>query len=240
MVSTDPRRSLALSAIALVSLLSAASGAVDAVAYLRYDVFVANQTGNLVIIALGITEADQRSALLPSLASFGTFLIVVIGLLLIRRRWAANDWRLRRRVLAVEAVMFAAAASLIFLGVDERFKFLVIALLAASQGLQAVALTSALGVAVQTVSINGPLLTGAGLAARRQWWRSAVAMSAPVAYALGAALGAVLLLLASGAALLAASILVIAAVLVGQWYESHQGQSAHADDGDALGRGHPG
>jgi uncharacterized membrane protein YoaK (UPF0700 family) len=110
MVSADPRRSLALAAIALVPLLSAASGAVDAVAYLRYDVFVANQTGNLAFIALGITEPDQRSALLPSLASV-----------------------------------------------------------------------------------------------------------APVAYALGAALGAILLPLASGAALRAASILVIAAVLVGQW-----------------------
>ena len=240
MVSAHPRWSLALAAIALVSLLSAASGAVDAVAYLRYDVFVANQTGNLVIIALGITEADQRSALLPSLVSFSTFLIMLILVLLIRRRWNANDWDLRRGLLIIEAVMLALAASLIFIGVDERFKFLVIALLAASQALQAVALTRALGVAVATVSINGPLLTGADLASRRQWSRAIVAMSAPIAYALGAALGAILLLLASGAALLAASVLGISAVMVGQWYESHQNQKVDAEDGDAPAHGQPG
>lgn len=244
MVSTRPDRNLALAAIALVSLLSAASGAVDAVAYLRYDVFVANQTGNLVIIALGITESDQRSALLPSLVSFGTFLSVVIFLLIIRRRWASNDWRMRRRSLILEALMFTCAAFLIWFGVDREFTLLVIALLAASQGIQAVTLTRALGVAVQTVAINGPLVTGADLAARGQWWRSAVALSAPMAYALGAALGALLLLVASGAALIATAVLTIMAVLVGQWYEMHrptptEDLSGNAD-GDSGGVAHPG
>ncbi len=234
-VSTRPDRSLALAAIALVSLLSAASGAVDAVAYLRYDVFVANQTGNLVIIALGITETGQRSALLPSLVSFGTFLAVIIFLLFIRRRWPNNDWRMRRRSLLIEAVMFTCAAFLIWFGVDKEFTLLVIALLAASQGIQAVTLTRALGVAVQTVAINGPLVTGANLAARGQWWRSAVAMSAPVAYALGAALGALLLLVASGAALLATAILTIIAVFVGQWYETHQSRCTEEPDGNSDG-----
>lgn len=43
-------------AFAIVMLLAATSGIVDSIAFARFGVFVANQTGNLVIVTLRSEE----------------------------------------------------------------------------------------------------------------------------------------------------------------------------------------
>lgn len=225
-MSTVParlHRELVTSAVLLVLMLAAASGGIDVVAYLRYDVFVANQTGNLVIISLGITQGGQSDPVLPSLVSLLAFMVAVFGTAAMRR-WlvgrGSTDQRVRHRALMLEAALLAIAALLILIHADEHVevRYGVIALLAISQGIQAVVLVRALGVAVQTVAINGPLVSTLNMAAQGQRYRALVAGAAPVGYAIGAGGGALLQIVSSGLTLVVSASFGIAAVFLGQRY----------------------
>lgn len=209
--------------VSLVLLLAAASGGIDVVAYLRYDVFVANQTGNLIIIALGVTQGQQSDPVLPSVVSLAAFMFAVLITARIRRLLidrGSTEQRVRQQALMAEAVLLVFAALIIVAGIDSNsdVRYGVIALLAASQGIQAVVLVRVLGVAVQTVAINGPLVATLNLAAEGRRWRAIVAGAAPVGYAIGAGGGALLQIVSSGLTLVVSAILGIAAVFVGQRY----------------------
>lgn len=225
-MSTAParmHRDLVISAVLLVFTLAAASGGIDVVAYLRYDVFVANQTGNLVIISLGITQGGTSDPVLPSLVSLIAFMLAVFATAAMRRWLTGRGWtdqKVRHRALMVEAIMLAIAALLILIHADDnvQVRYGVIALLAISQGIQAVVLVRALGVAVQTVAINGPLVSTLNMAAQGQRYRALVAGAAPLGYALGAGGGALLQIVSSGLTLVVAASFGIAAVFLGQWY----------------------
>lgn len=211
--------------VTLVLLLAAASGGIDVVAYLRYDVFVANQTGNLIIISLGITQGTQNDPVLPSLVSLAAFMLAVLVTARIRRylvNRGTPEQRVRHRALIAEAVLLGIAAVIIVLDLDREseVRLGVIALLAASQGIQAVVLVRALGVAVQTVAINGPLVSTLNLAAQGQRWRAIVAGSAPIGYAVGAGGGALLQIVSSGLTLVVSACFGIAAVFIGQRYHA--------------------
>jgi uncharacterized membrane protein YoaK (UPF0700 family) len=217
------RRELLISAVVLVMLLSWASGGIDVVAFLRYDVFVANQTGNLIIIAIGVTQNEARDPVLPSVVSLGSFMVAVLVTALARRFLVARgstDQQVRHQALMIEAGLLVLAAVLILFRVDDQgdVRFGVIALLAFSQGIQAVVLVRVLGVAVQTVAINGPLVSTLNLAAQGQRWRALVAGSAPVGYALGAGVGAVLQIWSSGMTLVLSAAVGVAGVFAGQRY----------------------
>lgn len=225
-MSTDyvrEHRQLVVSAVLLVFLLAAASGGIDVVAFLRYDVFVANQTGNLVIISLGITQDSQKDPVLPSLISLAAFMLAVFGTALMRR-WLVGKGRpdqwVRHRALIVEAALLTIAAVLIIVRADSNteVRYGVIALLAISQGIQAVVLVRALGVAVQTVAINGPLVATLNLAAQGKRYRALVAGAAPIGYAIGAGGGALMQIVSSGLTLVVSASFGVAAVFVGQWY----------------------
>ena len=209
--------------IALVLVLAAASGSIDVVAYLRYDVFVANQTGNLIIIALGITQSAASDPLLPSLISLVAFITAAVLTARTRQVLVRNgvpDQTVRHGALMVEAVLLIVVAVVMVVDADRSslVRFAVIATLAASQGIQAVVLVRALGVAVQTVAINAPLISTVSLAAKGQRRRAVVAGSAPVGYAIGAVGGALLQILSSGVTLIVAALLGISAVVIGQRY----------------------
>ena len=209
--------------VTLVFLLAAASGGIDVVAFLRYDVFVANQTGNLIIISLGITQGGQSDPVLPSVVSLTAFMLAVLGTARIRRRLVDRgvpEQRVRHHALIAEAILLVFAAVLIVFGLDRdgEVRYGVIALLAASQGIQAVVLVRVLGVAVQTVAINGPLVSTLNLAAQGRLWRAIVAGAAPIGYAVGAGGGALLQIVSSGLTLVVSASLGIAAVFVGQRY----------------------
>lgn len=116
--------------------------------------------------------------------------------------------------------MLAIAAVLILIHADDnvQVRYGVIALLAISQGIQAVVLVRALGVAVQTVAINGPLVSTLNMAAQGQRYRALVAGAAPLGYAFGAGGGALLQIVSSGLTLVVSASFGIAAVFLGQWY----------------------
>jgi uncharacterized membrane protein YoaK (UPF0700 family) len=209
--------------ILLVLVLAAASGSIDVVAYLRYDVFVANQTGNLIIISLGITQSAANDPLLPSLISLAAFIIAAVLTARTRQvlvRNGMSDQVVRHGALMVEAVFLIIVAGVMVMDADRSplTRFAVIGLLAASQGIQAVVLVRALGVAVQTVAINAPLISTVSLAAKGQRRRAVVAGSAPVGYALGAVAGALLQILSSAVTLVVAAALGVSAVVIGQRY----------------------
>jgi uncharacterized membrane protein YoaK (UPF0700 family) len=212
-----------ISGVTLVLLLAAASGGIDVVAYLRYDVFVANQTGNLIIISLGITQGEQRDPVLPSVVSLAAFMLAVLITARIRRALvdrSVAEQQVRHKALITEAVLLVFAAAIIVVGFDANgdVRYGVIALLAASQGIQAVVLVRVLGVAVQTVAINGPLVSTLNLAAEGRRWRAIVAGAAPVGYAIGAGTGALLQIVSSGLTLVVSAALGIASVFVGGRY----------------------
>ena len=66
-------------------LLATASGAIDVVAFLRYKVFVANQTGNLVVIAVGASDGNSSSTVLPSAVSLVSFTAALVAVAWISR-----------------------------------------------------------------------------------------------------------------------------------------------------------
>lgn len=237
-------RKLVLSAVLMVFMLAAASGGIDVVAFLRYDVFVANQTGNLVIISLGVTQEGQKDPVLPSLVSLIAFMAAVFGTAAMRRWLTGRGWtdqKVRHRALMVEAVLLAVAAILIIIRADSHLdvRYGVIGLLAFSQGIQAVVLVRALGVAVQTVAINGPLVATLNMAAQGQRYRAMVAGAAPVGYAIGAGAGALLQIVSSGLTLVVSASFGVAAVFLGQWYHDLEAKAEAADPpaGEATGPG---
>lgn len=228
-------RDEAIAVISMVILLAMSSGAIDVVAFLRYKVFVANQTGNLVIISLGVAEDDSSSTVMPSLVSLASFvgaIIVVVWLRQVQIRRGHEEYVVRRTALVAGAALLTVAAVLILFQVDFEVRYGVIAVLATSQGIQAVVLTRVLGVAVQTVAINGALLNTVNLAFSGRRLGSMVAAATPIGYAIGAGVGAALQLIASAFALFFAAALGIIAVFVGQRYRRLDQEESDATGAD--------
>ena len=71
----DANRNFAAETFAIVVLLSATSGIVDAVALSRFGVFVANQTGNLVIVSLSLAKEQPVETQIASVLALLTFTI---------------------------------------------------------------------------------------------------------------------------------------------------------------------
>lgn len=224
----EPERSFTGSTLAVVLLLSATSGIVDAVAFARFGVFVANQTGNLVIVALGLAQEQSlqtRVASIIALVTFtlGVFLAVWIRNMLRRRlkqhepdgsaSTAAND-RARSIMLGLEAALIAVAGVGIAMWGTKSFAYVAVALLSLSQAVQAVVVTRIVGIAIQTVVINTALVESAEALGRGKRRVSAIAFGTPVGYLLGALIGALLVRQSPPADLVLALVTATAAAFI--------------------------
>jgi uncharacterized membrane protein YoaK (UPF0700 family) len=189
--------------LGVAAVLAVVTGYVDAVAFTRmFDVFVANQSGNVILFGIGLGDADWDAVWRPGLA-MATFVAGVVCGLLLARRVAVG--RRAPTLLLVECVVLVVVAAwagdlahrtVAFSGVQG---VVLLALASFAMGIQTDVIRRAAGVSVATTYQSGTLthlgdeLAGAvarsalSPAARR----ALVVMGAVVtAYVVGAALGA--------------------------------------------------
>jgi uncharacterized membrane protein YoaK (UPF0700 family) len=196
------------------------------VSLVHAEVFVANQTGNLVVVAAAsISSADTVALAVTALVCFAVG-VVVAALMrrAMRPRWSLTVVRETQLVVEVLLVVVAAVA-LASEPSDQGLRLLApIGLLALAQGIQAVLLTRLLGRGVRTVAVTGPL-TDAIVQGVESWGRPPepdgqrrrlvlLAVATPAGYAVGAALGAIAVRSGAHVGLVAAVLLVaVGAVL---------------------------
>lgn len=212
-----PRRRLLLW---LMLALTFSTGIVDAVGFLGLErVFIANMTGNVVILGMAAVGAEDLPVLGPAVAlvAFGSGAVAAGAIL----RGTAGAWTARITwLLAVAAAVTAAvgAALLAFPTPEEAGLASVTAALAGVMGLQAAA---ARHLAVKDVTTVVVTSTFTGLAAdsRLAGGRGAGAgrrAGAIVLMFAGAAVGALLLRHHPGTGLLAAAGICLGVALAGQ------------------------
>ena len=128
--------------IGALLILTFTAGVVDAVSLLGLGrVFVANMTGNVVLLGFAIAGASGFSVL-ATMCSLAGFIAGAAAATLVskRRRTESGGWL--AVALAIEIAMFAAAAVLtIGMGIDadEDRRFIAIVLLAAGMGIRSAA-----------------------------------------------------------------------------------------------------
>ena len=211
---------------AIVLLLSATSGIVDAVAYQRFGVFVANQTGNLVVVAVDFIDGQSVLSAGLSLVALVSFVIGVFAAMWLRVALLRHGSHARARVvlLSLEVALIAVVAVSIMLAGEAATGYLAIALLSISQAVQAIVILRIVGIAVQTVVINTALVQSA------TWWfggrrrASVVAFSTPVGYLVGATIGAYLTRWPPPTALTSALLTATASMLVARHIQSRGAQ----------------
>jgi uncharacterized membrane protein YoaK (UPF0700 family) len=202
--------------------LTFTTGIVDALGYLGLDrVFTANMTGNVVILAMGLTGVGGLPVVGPVIA-LALFLVGAAVSGALTRRHRAGWGRTTTAVFATTATIALA------LGITSLFvrpvpqtpmAYVVTAGLAFAMGLQAAA-ARGLGVKDVTTVVVTSTLTGLAADSRiaggtgENWARRVLAV---VLIGVGAATGALLLLLGLGVGLIAAGVL-IALVAAGGHY----------------------
>lgn len=212
----DVDRRFAGATFAIVVLLSGTSGIVDAVAFERFGVFVANQTGNLVIVALGLAREQALETRIASIVAlvtftFGVFLAVQLRKFLRRSMPMA---RVRVIMLGIEASLIAVVGLGVAIWGAQQIAYLAVALLSLSQAIQAAVITRIVGLAVQTVVINTALVQSAEAWAQGRRRASSIAFGTPIGYLLGAFAGALLLRLPAPTALMSALVTTFAATAI--------------------------
>jgi uncharacterized membrane protein YoaK (UPF0700 family) len=206
--------------LALMLVLTFSTGVVDAIGYLGLDrVFTANMTGNVVILAMGLTGQDGLPILGPVIA-LAAFIVGagVAGRFLrgIPKGWHRRDTWALSVVAALLLIALIPTAFATSVHVEPAIAYPVTALLAVAMGMQA-GTARHIGVTdVTTVVITSTLAALAfdsrfGRRTGQTWFRR---LAAVVLLALGALSGAALLLIAFWVGLaLAAVLLVVVAVL---------------------------
>ncbi|GAA3507027.1 YoaK family protein [Streptomyces showdoensis] len=204
----------------LMLVLTVVTGLVDAVSYLGLGhVFVANMTGNVVFLGFALAEAEGLSAL-ASVVSLTAFLTGALAGGRFGVRFGTHRGRLLASGMTVQAVLVAGALVVALAGhdrADAAFRYPLIVLLGLSMGLQN-ATVRRLGVPDLTTTVLTRTLTGlaadsgpVGGTAPRPGRRAlsvlamflgALAGAALLSVGLSVVLGAVLALLAAGAAVL--------------------------------------
>ncbi|MBV8528501.1 MAG: DUF1275 domain-containing protein [Candidatus Dormibacteraeota bacterium] len=198
-------------------LLTIATGAVDAVSYLSLGhVFVANMTGNVVFLGFAAVGAGGFTPG-PSLTALAAFAVgsAAGGRLAAARR--DHRGRLLASALALQAALILVACLVSGLARGGAASYTLIALLAASMGLQNAAVrrlgvpdltTTVLTMTVTGMFADGRALGGPGAA----WGRRALSVASMIA---GAVTGSVLLLHASQTAALLVPLGLVVAVAAG-------------------------
>ncbi|MFE1442600.1 YoaK family protein [Streptomyces sp. NPDC058739] len=146
----------------LLLVLTAVSGLVDAVGYLALgQVFVANMTGNVVLLGFALAGDDRVSAL-GSAVALGTFLAGAVTGGRIATRFAAHRGRLFAVGTAAETALVAVALAVLVssgarIGTGVRYTLIVC--LGTAMGLQS-AVARRLGVPDLTTTVLTQTLTG--------------------------------------------------------------------------------
>lgn len=146
----------------LLVLLSFAAGCVDAVGYLGLGgVFVANMTGNAVLLGLALGQAKLQATLHAAIALAGFVAGVAAGRLMVGRSRERADWTTAvTAALVVELVLLAAFAlwwGISSVKVEPGVEYALISVSALAMGIQSAAIRS-LGVAsVSTTYVTGTL-----------------------------------------------------------------------------------
>ncbi|WP_232680226.1 YoaK family protein [Nocardioides sp. R-C-SC26] len=206
--------------LSLMLVLTFGTGIIDAVGYLGLDrVFTGNMTGNVVILGMAVTGADDLPLLGPVLALVGFMAGAALGGRVLKS--AAGAWTRRTTLLfgSVALIEFALAGALI--GAGERTPH---GLALATTGLLGVAMgiqgATARFIAVKEVTTVVVTSTILGLAADSVFGsgksgssgRRLLAVSLIIA---GAAAGAVLLRWHLAAGLIVAGVLALGCTLAG-------------------------
>jgi uncharacterized membrane protein YoaK (UPF0700 family) len=202
----------------LLHVLTIVTGLVDALSFLGLgDVFVANMTGNVVLLGFALAGRPEFSAGLHA-SALAAFLLGAAAGGRLGRWFGAN----RPRLLAISAAPKLAcglAALLIAAGLSgwdqERVRYTLVVLMAVSMGVQN-AVIRGLGVADMTTTVFTGTLTAfaaeSGLAGGKNP-RALRRLTGTAALAFGAALGALLLSLGGVVAVLTMSLSLL--ILVG-------------------------
>jgi len=146
----------------LLVMLSLAAGCVDAAGFLGFgEVFVANMTGNTVLLGIAIGQADGQAALRAGTALAGFVCGVAAGAVMVGRERESDVWPKAVTVaLAIElAVLAAFAGGWLFAGSEPSrgVTLLLISLSSLAMGVQSSAVRH-LGVpGVATTYITGTL-----------------------------------------------------------------------------------
>ena len=201
----DVERSLVGPLFAIVVLLAATSGIVDAIAFARFGVFVANQTGNLVIITLSLTGEQKASTLAACAVALLAFTVGVFIAILIRKALRRRMGIPRARVitLIIESGLIIVTSMGVLVWGDREFAYAAILLLSLSQAFQAAVVTRIVGMAIQTVVINTSIVQSAEAWSLGRRRAAAIAFGTPIGYLLGAFVAALLLKSSAPAALFA-------------------------------------
>lgn len=208
--------------LALMLTLTFSTGVVDAIGYLGLDrVFTANMTGNVVILAMGITGQAGLPIVGPAIALVA-FVVgaAIAGRLLkgVPKGWHRRDTWVLSVVAALLVVALVPSLLVPASTLPPAVALPVTALLAVAMGMQAGAARHIAVTDVTTVVITSTLAALAfdsrlGRHTGQTWLRR---LGAVVLLALGALSGAALLLIAFWPGLaLAAVLLVVVAVLGG-------------------------
>ena len=211
--------------LGLMLTLTFSTGVVDAVGYLGLDkVFTANMTGNVVILAMGLTGQENLPVVGPLIA-LGCFVVgaMIAGRILkgVPKGWSPRDTSV---LTVVAALLVVALIPTLFVGEHPyaiAVAYPITAALALAMGMQAGTARHLAVTDVTTVVITSTLAALAfdsrfGRHTGQQWFRR---LAAVVLLALGALSGAGLLLIHFWLGLgLAAVLLVVVATLghVGQ------------------------
>lgn len=200
--------------------LTFVSGLIDAVSFLRLGhVFVANMTGNVVLLGFAIGGAKDISIVGSLIAIFAFVVGAAVGGRLSRRH-AESGAHLLSVVTIVKIFLMLGSAALAWrFGTDTTIAYAIIAVLATSMGLQNAAARS-LGVPDITTTVITQTLTGIAMDSTLAGgdnvrWRRRVA--SVVIMFLGALLGALLIFRFGIASALLVAALALTIVSIWAW-----------------------
>ena len=217
--SAAPAADLRPRHLRLMLALTFATGIVDAVGYLGLDrVFTANMTGNVVILGMALTGADDLPVVGPVLALAGFVLGAILAGRALGGRTGAWTGATTALLCAVAAVVIAAGAMLlVWEGAPHTALLGVTGALGLAMGAQA-ATARALAVKDVTTVVITSTITGLAMDSRLAGGTGALwprRLLAVLLMLTGAAVGALLLQVHAGAGLLLAGALCAAVALVG-------------------------
>jgi uncharacterized membrane protein YoaK (UPF0700 family) len=197
--------------------LTLVSGLIDAVSFLRLGhVFVANMTGNVVLLGFAIGGAKGISIVGSLIAIFAFMVGALIGGRLSRRHAESGAHLLSVTTIVKILLMLGSAALAWFFDAGSTIAYVIIAILATSMGLQN-AVVRSLGVPDITTTVITQTLTGIAMdstlaGGNNVRWRRRVA--SVVVMFLGALIGALLIFRFGIASALVAAALTLAIVSV--------------------------
>jgi uncharacterized membrane protein YoaK (UPF0700 family) len=202
--------------VAALLTLTAVTGLVDAVSYLRLGrVFVANMTGNVVFLGFSLDSHSGLSAIASIIAIAGFVLGALAGGRAANALAAAGPGHWLATAFAAEALVLALAAVLTGTGVlpfAGNGRFATVAILAAALGVQNSTVrhlgapdltTTVLTLTLTGLAADGPLAGGPGAKPHRR-------LGSVAAMLAGAAAGTGILQWSSSAVIAVAAVLVAA------------------------------